>query len=176
MIDLKLVQKQPEALAKALADRHSDLDVADFLALDGRRRALLAEVEALKSKRNAASAQVAALKRENKDAGPLLAELSGLSERIKELDGATAQAKADVEAWLMRVPNIPDASVPVGKDETENVEVSRWGRPRAFDFPIREHGEIGVSLGGLDFERAARLTGSRFAVSLGWAADRKSVV
>lgn len=170
MIDLKLVQKQPEALAKALADRHSDLDVADFLALDGRRRALLAEVEALKSKRNAASAQVAALKRENKDAGPLLAELSDLSERIKELDGATAQAKADVEAWLMRVPNIPDASVPVGKDETENVEVSRWGRPRAFDFPIREHGEIGVSLGGLDFERAARLTGSRFAVSLGWAA------
>lgn len=170
MIDLKLVQKQPEVLAKALADRHSDLDVADFLTLDGRRRALLAEVEALKSKRNAASAQVAALKRENKDAGPLLAELSGLSERIKELDGATAQARADVEAWLMRVPNIPDASVPVGRDETENVEVSRWGRPRAFDFPIREHGEIGVSLGGLDFERAARLTGSRFVVSLGWAA------
>lgn len=170
MIDLKLVQKQPEVLAKALADRHSDLDVADFLTLDGRRRALLAEVEALKSKRNAASAQVAALKRENKDAGPLLAELSGLSERIKALDGATAQARADVEAWLMRVPNIPDASVPVGRDETENVVVSRWGRPRAFDFPIREHGEIGVSLGGLDFERAARLTGSRFVVSLGWAA------
>lgn len=170
MIDLKLVQKQPQVLAKALADRHSDLDVADFLTLDGRRRALLAEVEALKSKRNAASAQVAALKRENRDATPLLAELSGLSERIKELDGATAQAKADVEAWLLRVPNIPDASTPVGKDETENVEVGRWGGPRAFDFPIREHGEIGVSLGGLDFERAARLTGSRFVVSLGWAA------
>lgn len=170
MIDLKLVQKQPEVLAKALADRHSELDVADFLALDGRRRALLAEVEALKSRRNTASAQVAALKRENKDAGPLLAELGGLSERIKELDGATARAKADVEAWLMRVPNIPDASTPVGRDETENVEVSRWGCAREFDFPIREHGEIGVSLGGLDFERAARLTGSRFVVSLGWAA------
>ncbi|WP_165066179.1 serine--tRNA ligase [Desulfovibrio sp. ZJ200] len=170
MIDLKLVQKQPEVLAKALADRHSDLDVADFQTLDGRRRALLAEVEALKSKRNAASAQVAALKREKKDATSLLAELSGLSERIKELDGATARAKSDVEAWLLRVPNIPDASAPVGRDETENVEVGRWGRPRAFDFPIREHGEIGVSLGGLDFERAARLTGSRFVVSLGWAA------
>ncbi|WP_165175943.1 serine--tRNA ligase [Desulfovibrio sp. ZJ369] len=170
MIDLKLVQKQPEVLAKALADRHSDLNVADFQTLDGRRRALLAEVEALKSKRNAASAQVAALKREKKDATALLAELSGLSERIKELDGATAQAKSDVEAWLLRVPNIPDASAPVGRDETENVEVSRWGRPRVFDFPIREHGELGVSLGGLDFERAARLTGSRFVVSLGWAA------
>ena len=118
MIDLKLVQKQPEVLAKALADRHSELDVNEFLSLDARRRALLAEVEALKSRRNTASGQVAALKREGQDAGPLLAELGGLSDRIKELDGQTAQAKADVEAWLMRVPNIPDASVPVGRDET----------------------------------------------------------
>ena len=169
MIDLKLVQKQPEVLAKALADRHSELDVNEFLSLDARRRALLAE-EALKSRRNTASGQVAALKREGQDAGPLLAELGGLSDRIKELDGQTAQAKADVEAWLMRVPNIPDASVPVGRDETENVEVARWGTPRAFDFPAREHGDLGTALGGLDFERAARLTGSRFVVSLGWAA------
>lgn len=170
MIDLKLVQKQPEVLAKALADRHSELDVNEFLGLDARRRALLAEVEALKSRRNTASGQVAALKREGQDAGPLLAELGGLSDRIKELDGQTAQAKADVEAWLMRVPNIPDASVPVGRDETENVEVTRGGTPRRFDFPVREHGDLGVALGGLDFERAARLTGSRFVVSLGWAA------
>ena len=170
MIDLKLVQKQPEVLAKALADRHSELDVNEFLSLDARRRALLAEVEALKSRRNTASGQVAALKREGQDAGPLLAELGGLSDRIKELDGQTAQAKADVEAWLMRVPNIPDASVPVGRDETDNVEVARWGTPRAFDFPAREHGDLGTALGGLDFERAARLTGSRFVVSLGWAA------
>ena len=170
MIDLKLVQKQPEVLAKALADRHSELDVNEFLGLDARRRSLLAEVEALKSRRNAASGQVAALKREGQDAGPLLAELGGLSDRIKELDGQTAQAKADVEAWLMRAPNIPDASVPVGRDETENVEVTRWGTPRRFDFPVREHADLGVALGGLDFERAARLTGSRFVVSLGWAA------
>ncbi|WP_297826961.1 serine--tRNA ligase [uncultured Desulfovibrio sp.] len=170
MIDLKLVQKQPEVLARALADRHSELDVNEFLSLDARRRALLAEVEGLKSRRNAASGQVAALKREGKDAVPLLAELGDLSDRIRELDGQTAQARADVEAWLMRVPNIPDASVPVGRDETENVEVARWGTPRAFDFPAREHGELGMALGGLDFERAARLTGSRFVVSLGWAA------
>ena len=140
------------------------------MSLDARRRALLAEVEALKSRRNTASGQVAALKREGGDAAPLLAELGGLSDRIKELDGQTAQARADVEAWLMRVPNIPDASVPVGLDETENVEVARWGTPRAFDFPAREHGDLGTALGGLDFERAARLTGSRFVVSLGWAA------
>lgn len=170
MIDLKLVQKQPEVLAKALADRHSDLDVNAFLTLDARRRALLAEVESLKNRRNTASGQVAVLKREGKDAAPLLAELGGLSERIKELDIQTAQARADVEAWLMSVPNIPDSSVPVGRDETENVEVSRWGSPRQFDFAVREHGDLGTALGGLDFERAARLTGSRFVISMGWAA------
>lgn len=170
MIDLKLVQKQPEVLAKALADRHSDINVQDFLELDARRRALLAEVESLKSRRNSASGEVAACKREGRDASALLAEMAKVSERIKELDGETAMARADVEAWLMRVPNIPDASVPVGRDETENVEVARWGTPRTMDFSVRDHSELGIALGGLDFERAAKLTGSRFAVSLGWAA------
>ncbi|MBO6171515.1 MAG: serine--tRNA ligase [Desulfovibrio sp.] len=170
MIDLKLVQKQPEVLGKALANRHSDLDVNDFLRLDARRRELLTEVESLKSRRNAASADVAAKKRAGEDASALLAELGKLSDRIKELDVETAQARTDVETWLMRVPNLPDASVPVGRDETENVEVCRWGEPRNFDFPPREHGELGAALGGLDFERAARLTGSRFVVELGWAA------
>ena len=170
MIDLKLVQKQPEVLAKALADRHSDLSVDAFLELDGKRRTLLTEIEGLKSKRNEASGQVAALKRSGQDATELLAELSTLSDRIKNLEGETVQAKAHVESWLMRVPNIPDCSVPLGANENENVEVSRWGSPRQFDFEVREHGDIGVALGGLDFERAARLTGSRFVVSLGWGA------
>ena len=170
MIDLKLVQKQPDILAKALADRQSSLSVDDFLALDGRRRALLAEVETLKNQRNTASNQVAALKREGKDASPMLAELSALSERIKALDVQTAEAKAAVEEWLMGVPNIPDVSTPVGKDESENVEVMRWGTPRDFDFPVKEHWQLGTDLGGLDFERATRLAGSRFSLSLGWAA------
>ena len=170
MIDLKLVQKQPEVLTTALTNRHSDLDVKEFLALDARRRALLTEVETLKSRRNAASAEVAAKKRAGEDATALLAEMSGVADRIKELDVETAQAKSDVETWLMRVPNLPDACVPVGKDESENVEVRRWGTPREFDFEPREHGDLGVALGGLDFERAARLTGSRFVVSLNWGA------
>ena len=170
MIDLKLVQKQPDILAKALADRQSSLSVDDFLALDGRRRALLAEVETLKNQRNTASSQVAALKREGKDASPMLAELGALSERIKALDVQTAEAKAAVEEWLMGVPNIPDVSTPVGKDESENAEVMRWGTPRDFDFPVKEHWQLGTDLGGLDFERATRLAGSRFSLSLGWAA------
>ncbi|WP_297229316.1 serine--tRNA ligase [uncultured Desulfovibrio sp.] len=170
MIDLKLVQKNPEVLAKALADRQSSLRVEDFLALDGRRRALLAEVEALKNQRNTASGQVAALKREGKDASHMMEELGALSDRIKALDAQTAEAKAAVEEWLMGVPNIPDATTPVGKDESENPEVLRWGTPRDFDFPVKEHWELGTALGGLDFERATRLAGSRFALSLGWAA------
>ena len=167
MIDLKLVQKNPEVLAKALADRQSSLRVEDFLTLDGRRRALLAEVESLK---NSASAQVAAIKREGGDPSHMMEELGALSDRIKALDAQTAEAKAAVEEWLMGVPNIPDASTPVGKDESENPEVLRWGVPRDFDFPIREHWELGTNLGGLDFERATRLTGSRFSLYMGWAA------
>ena len=170
MLDLKLLQRQPDLLAKALADRHSGLDIQEFLALDARRRNLLTQVEGLKQQRNAASAKVAELKRKGEDATDILAQSAALAEHIKELDAATAQAKAEVETWLMRVPNLPDTSVPVGKDETENVEVARWGTPPAFDFTPREHGELGAALDGLDFERAARLTGSRFVVLRGWAA------
>lgn len=170
MIDLKLVQKNPEVLAKALADRQSSLRVEDFLSLDGRRRALLAEVESLKNQRNSASAQVAAIKREGGDPSHMMEELGKLSDRIKALDAQTAEAKAAVEDWLMGVPNIPDAGTPVGKDESENPEVLRWGTPRDFDFPVREHWELGTNLRGLDFERATRLTGSRFALYMGWAA------
>ena len=118
MIDLKLVQKQPEVLAKALADRQSPLKVDEFLELDGRRRALLAEVESLKQQQNAASRQVAQIKREGGDASHMMEELGALSARIKALDVQTAEAKAAVENWLMGVPNIPDASVPVGKYNT----------------------------------------------------------
>lgn len=170
MIDLKLAQKQPELLAKALADRHCDIDVNDFLKLDERRRAILAEVESLKARRNQASAEVAAMKRQGRDASSMYQELSRLSDRIKSLDIEAGEAKSAVENWLYAVPNIPDASTPVGKDETENVEVMKWGTPRKFDFPPREHGQIGIELGGLDFERASKLTGSRFVVERAWAA------
>lgn len=170
MIDLKWVQKQPELLEAALAKRHADLHVDAFLQLDARRRQLLTEVEALKNRRNAASAEVAAHKRAGEDPVALLAELGRLSDRIKELDAETVQAREDVQAWLLRVPNPPDASVPEGRDETENVEVRRWSEPRPVDFPLREHGSLGMALGGLDFERAVRLAGSRFVVERGWAA------
>ena len=170
MIDLKLVQKNPEILAKALKDRHSDLDVAEFTRLDEHRRALLQQVEDLKSQRNQASAKVAELKRNGEEILSYVQELSKLSDTIKTLDVEVNQAKEAVQNWLMGCPNIPDASVPVGLDENDNPEVRRVGTPKTFDFPVREHGEIGESLGGFDFERASKLAGSRFLVSYAWAA------
>lgn len=170
MIDLKLAQREPERLAKALRDRHSDLDMGEFQALDQRRRDLLGQVEALKSQRNQASDEIAHLKRAGEDASARFAELGQLSAKIKALDVEVAEAKAALENWLLKVPNIPDASVPLGKDENDNQEILRWGNPCHFDFAPKEHGELGIALGGLDFERAARLTGSRFVLELGWAA------
>lgn len=170
MIDLKLAQKQPEILAKALADRHSSLKIDDFLALDAKRRELLAQTETLKAERNRASAEVAAKKRAGEDTSAMFAELAALSDKIKELDKLSSEAVAAEETWLLAVPNIPHESTPKGKDESENVEVCRRGTPRDFDFPPEEHGTLGVKLGGLDFERAAKLTGSRFVVEIGWAA------
>ncbi len=170
MLDLKRIQKQPEVLAKALRDRQSSLTIEEFQQMDAERRACIAEVEELKSRRNQASQEVAAKKRAGEDVSELLAGLGQLADRIKQLDEKTDEARARVEEWLMGVPNIPDASVPTGKDETENVEILRWGVIPTFDFEPQPHWDLGTRLKGLDFERAVRLSGSRFVVSQGWAA------
>lgn len=170
MLDLKILQKTPEIVAKALADRNSALDMTQFTALDERRRALLGQVEALKGERNKASAEVARMKRAGEDATAFVAQLGDLSDRIKALDVQTEEVKAEQQAWMLTVPNIPHESVPVGKDETDNPELSRWGTPPTFSFPVKEHWELGGELGGLDFERGGKLAGSRFNVSWGWAA------
>ena len=142
---LKLLQKQPEVVAAALAARHSAISLDEFLDLDRRRRAALAEVEALKSKRNTESAEVARRKKAGEDASDLVAELGVLSDRIKALDVEAEALKDEVAAWMLNVPNIPDASVPVGKDETENVEVRRWGEQPKFSFPPQ--GTLGTGRG-----------------------------
>lgn len=170
MIDLKLLQKNPEVMAAALAARGSSIDMAEFTALDTRRRALLTEVESLKSERNKASGDIAKAKRSGEDASALIEQLGTLSSRIKELDSETETVKAEVNNWLLTLPNIPDASVPYGRDENDNVELLRHGVPREFSFTPKEHWELGTALGGLDFERAGKLAGSRFTVYWRWAA------
>ncbi len=170
MLDLKLLQRDPEIVVTALAKRHSKIDVSEFLELDSRRRALLNEVEGLKSERNKASEEVAKLKRAGQDASGRIAELGELAERIKVLDAEAEAVVAKVEEWLVAVPNVPHESAPVGTDENDNVELHRWGSAPAFDFSPKEHWELAEKLGGLDFERGAKLAGSRFTVLWGWAA------
>ena len=167
MLDLKLLQRQPEIVQMSLKDRNSSVDLGVFTDLDARRRAALKEVEALKSRRNSESAEVAKIKKAGGDASELVAELGKLSDEIKALDAEAEAIKAEQEAFMLTLPNIPDASVPYGKDENDNVEVHRWGTPREFGFPVKEHWELGADLGMLDFECAGKLAGSRFSVSRG---------
>ena len=170
MLDLKLLQREPERIARALADRHSPVDMAEFRRLDASRRSLLSEVEALKGERNAVSAEVAGRKRAGEDAAPLVERMGSVNARIRELDQSLERVRSELAAWMLAVPNIPHASVPVGRDESDNPELLRWGAPRAFSFAPREHWELGEALNGLDFTRGAKLAGSRFVVCRGWAA------
>ncbi|MDL2272770.1 serine--tRNA ligase, partial [Desulfovibrio sp. OttesenSCG-928-I05] len=170
MLDLKLLQKNPEIVAASLANRGSALSVDDFTSLDERRRSLLSEVETLKSERNKASTEIANIKRSGGDASALVAEMSTLGDRIKALDEEVEGVKTELNNWMLNVPNMPHPDVPVGADETANPQVHAWGTPPRFSFTPKEHFEIGEALHGLDFERGVKLAGSRFTVLWRWAA------
>ena len=170
MLDLKLLQRDPASVAKALALRGSSIDVAEFTALDERRRALLVESESLKGERNTVSAEVAVLKRSGGDASTLIERMGTVNARIKVLDQELELVRAEQNAWMLSVPNMPHASVPAGKDENDNPVLHAWGEPPAFSFTPREHWELGEALNGLDFDRGAKLAGSRFVVMRHWAA------
>ena len=168
MLDVRFVRKNLDVVAKALADRQMKLDLNQFVSQDENRRTLLAEVEALKAERNASSAEVAKLKRAGQDTpSSLMARLEEISKRVKALDDQVRQADQDAEAFLYSVPNIPHATTPVGKDEKDNPVIRTVGDIPRFDFAPREHWEIGQQLGLLDFDRAAKITGARFAVLKG---------
>lgn len=170
MLELKFVQNHLDVVRKALADRHNDLNVNEFAALDEQRKALIAESEALKAERNQAGPEIAKLKRSGGDASALLQRMQDVAARVKVLDEALAEIGAREQEWLLHCPNIPHEGAPVGKDEHDNPVVRIVGEKPQFDFAPKEHHEIGTALGGLDFERAAKLAGARFAVSYGWAA------
>lgn len=170
MLDLKLLQREPDVVKNALAVRNAALDVGEFTKLDDRRRALLAEAESLKGERNSISAEVGRLKREGGDAAALIERMGTVNGRIKAVEPELEGVQNALRDWMLSVPNVPDASVPVGKDENDNPEVFRWGDPRAFTFRPLEHWELAERLGGLDFDRGAKLAGSRFVVYWDWAA------
>lgn len=170
VLDPKFVRENVEAVQVALRSRGLAVDLRDFLAADAARRRLLSDVELLKHRRNTLSEEVGRRKRQGQDATALIAETKELGDRIKKLDEEVRVREEQGEAVLLTVPNMPHASVPVGRDSADNVEVRRWGEPRRFDFTPRPHWEIGETQGLLNFERAARMAQARFAVLTGLGA------
>ncbi|BBW98067.1 serine--tRNA ligase [Geobacillus sp. FSL W8-0032] len=171
MLDVKLLRTQFPEVKEKLMQRGGDLAHIDrFEQLDKERRRLIAEVEELKSKRNNVSQQIAVLKREKKDAEPLIAEMRQVGDHIKQLDEQIRQLEEELDGLLLSMPNVPHESVPVGQSEEDNVEVRRWGEPRSFPFAPKPHWDIADQLGLLDFERAAKVAGSRFVFYKGLGA------
>jgi seryl-tRNA synthetase len=171
MLDIKLLRANFTEVKEKLQHRGEDLtDLGKFEDLDQRRRDLIVEAEQLKSKRNEVSQQVAALKREKADADHLIAEMREVGDRIKVLDEDLRSVEETLDLLLMSIPNIPHDSVPIGETEDENVEIRKWGQVRDFDFEAKPHWDVADHLGILDFERAGKVTGSRFVFYKGLGA------
>jgi len=167
MLDIKFVRENMSVLENALKKRNSDLSLSGFLESEAKRRDLIKEVEVLRSKRNAVSEEIGKLKKEKKDASSLIAEMKDVADNIKTLDDQLKEIEEEITAQLLIVPNIPHDSVPVGKDESENIEVRIWGTPRSFDFNPLNHWDIAESLDIIDFDRASKIAGARFSLMKG---------
>lgn len=169
MLDLAFVRSNLELVEAKLRDRgQSPAELlGDFRALDQNRRERITEAEQLKAQRNKLSEEVARLKKSGQDASAVMEDTRALKSRTEELEAAAADAEARMRAILARIPNIPLPDVPVGASEKENVEIKRWGEQPKYDFAPKPHWELGEQLGILDFERAAKLSGARFAVYWG---------
>jgi len=163
MLDPKLLRNDLDGTAAALQRRGYRLDTARFAALEERRKALQVRTDELRNERNTRSKAIGKAKAAGEDAAPLLAEVADLGDRLKDAEGGLAEIQAELEAALYDLPNLLDAGVPDGADETANLEVRRWGRLRSFEFEPKDH----VDLGLLDFEAAARISGARFVVMRG---------
>lgn len=176
MLDAKMIRANPEEVAAALQKRGIAGALDRFLSLDEDRRAMLARVEEHKNFRNAASQQVGRMKKEGQDASELMEKVRGIGLEIKELDDQIKVIDEEIQGILLNIPNLPHESVPVGPDESFNVEIRRWGEPRQFTFEPKAHWDIGPDLDILDFERAAKLSGARFVVNKGAGARLERAV
>ncbi|WP_338758899.1 serine--tRNA ligase [Massilia sp. METH4] len=166
MIDIQLLRKDIDTVAARLATRKFQLDVAGFTALESERKAIQTRTEELQGKRNSLSKQIGMLKGKGEDTSAVMAEVAGIGDELKNNEVALAALQQKLQAFLQAVPNLPHESVPVGTDESANVEVRKVGTPRTFDFEVKDHVDVGAGL-GLDFDTATKLTGSRFSLMKG---------
>jgi len=167
MHDLGKIRKDPDSARGGLAARNVDFDLDDLLARDERRRELIQEVDALKARRNEAGKKIGELKKAGESADEIIAEMGRVSQQVAALDGELDAIDRGIQADLLGLPNLPHGSVPRGRDESENREERTWGEPRAFDFKILDHVDVGESLGIIDLERAAKISGARFPTQFG---------
>jgi seryl-tRNA synthetase len=162
MLDIQLLRTQIDTVAARLATRGMQLDTAAFVALEDERKQLQTRTQELQARRNALSKQIGMLKGKGEDASAVMAEVAQLGDELKACEQTLPVVLERMNAFLATLPNLPQEDVPVGADETANVEVRRWGSPRSYDFEVRDHVDLGAPL-GLDFETGAKLSGSRFA-------------
>ncbi|KXB88736.1 serine--tRNA ligase [Veillonella sp. DNF00869] len=167
MLDLKFVRENVETVQENLDRRHTTGDLASFVKFYDERRAIIQEVEQLKAVRNAVTAEISQLKRNKENADDKIAEMQRVGNEIGALDNKLREVEVELQQVALMLPNMCDASVPVGADENENIEQRRWGTPRSFDFDVKAHWDLGESLGILDFERAAKESGARFTIYKG---------
>ncbi len=170
MLDLNFVRDNLQLVRQKLAERGAPDLLGGFESLDHERRAFLSEAESRKARRNKVSDEIASLKKQKQDASALISEMRDLRQEIDRLDEQAKARDDTLRELLARVPNVPHSSVPVGKRAADNQEVRRWGEPRQFDFAPKAHWELGPALGILDFDRAAKISGARFAVYCGLGA------
>ncbi len=167
MLNVKLLRENLGEVKRRLADRQLEISFDAWAESDQRQRALKAKNEALKARKNQASEQIARLKREKQPIDPVLQEMKEVAQEIEQLEGELKKTEEEIGPFLLRLPNLPHPSVPVGKDERDNQEVRRWGVAPPFSFKPKPHWEIGEELGILDFERGTKITGARFTLYRG---------
>lgn len=164
MLDPKLVRAEPELVAKALKKRGFDLNIAELTALESERKELQIKTESLQQERNSRAKNIGKAKAAGEDIAPLLSEVENLKQQLGEAEEGLKLVQAKLNGILSAMPNMPVEQVPEGLSEDDNIEIRRWGEPKTFDFDIKDHVDLGTVSGGLNFDVASKLTGSRFAV------------
>lgn len=164
MLDIKLIRENPEKVKAAMKTRNKDMDalVDEILEIDKKVRELTQKADILKAEQNAASKKIPQIKKEGGDISEIMTRMNAIKDEVKVLDGEKAELAAKQKTMMYEFPNVPSETTPIGKDDSENVEIRRWGEPRQFDFEAKAHWDIGADLNILDPETAAKVTGARF--------------
>lgn len=167
MFDIRLIRNNPDLVRAAMEKRNAPVDLDTILAVDAKRRSALYEMEQLRARQNKASETIAKRKKNREDADDVIEEMKEIKEESATLEIVVRQSEEDLQEILLSLPNLPDETVPFGKNEEDNEVIRHWGEPTSFDFEVKDHVDIAEKLGIVDFSRAAKIAGARFTLSLG---------